>query len=1046
MKREGYRPVLMWFWNAVPTEREISRQIAGFRRQGIRDFFVHAAYGLEIPYLSDRFMELVGHAVRKAAARGMRFWIYDEYGWPSGTAGGLVLRDHPEARMSLLLYGRHDVAPGATITPAAPGQAVASYLLAGDRWERVADPVDGQAWTNPMRRPASLLVFRQVHSKGVHPSAKWSSDATWEQGSVDACSPEAIRRFIDLTHERYRGVAGPEFGKTIRGSFTDEPVLSTGWVLDFPAPYVGLPWHRTLLDAFREEYGYDLAERLPELALPVGSFRRTRCDYWRHLSRRFRESFTGQLGAWCRAHGISLTGHVNCEESFDGAMLTSGDLFEALRDFDIPGADSVSSKLYLDVDHTVLPPRAASSVGHALGRRRVLCETFTGSGWDLSLTDMKRIADRMSVLGVSMLQLMGAYYSVKGFRRLPPDASWPPSHNYQNAQWPHFGLFTSYVDRVYAANAAGRHAARVAVLYPIASAWTLYRFDHYRQLEADPHYRGDWTRLDATFAALNRALLESQVDFDWVFEQSLAEARIARGSLAVGRERYDAVILPACRTLRTPTPRVLARFAAAGGTLVFLNGVPEHGDDGRSLPRAFRTAMGLEVESVNRDVAECWQAEAPVLRTAAGNPNVTALTAVPLDRAHREPLRRALRDLLPPQCSPVQFTPESADLWIALREVRGRWQACVANTAATPWEGAVSVPPADRVELERPGTSVRETIDGDSLRLQLAPYELVFLRAVPAARGGSPGPSLQPASAGTIEIKGPWRMVPEGGNLLPLALSVRPDEPDAPLALAGAAAADPASFAATADGRFIAGREPLYDTGSGWGQMGGRHPLTSFAPGSSWWVRSEFSVDTVPADLELLVEDLGIETAALNGTALGRGRRCRAWDESNRAYPLAAVARPGANVLLLRVRVPAWRGPHALPLVVLRGTFEVPDPGRLAAPRPDHRAGDWAREGFPGFSGAMRYATTVRLGPEELEGDAVLSIARVAEVAEVRVNGRPVGEPRAWPPYEFPLGGTLVAGENEIEVRVTSTSANLLGGGSPSGIIGTVVITRRTRQ
>lgn len=1044
MKRQGYRPVLMWFWNAAPTEEEISRQIEGFRRQGIRDFFVHAAYGLEIPYLGERFLSLVAHAVREAAARGMRYWIYDELNWPSGSAGGEVLAGHPEARMTLLLYGRHEAAPGASITPAVPGQAVASYVFSAGHYERTADPVEGLPWTNTSSRPVSLLVFRQVPSKGVHPSAKWTSGSTYEQGTVDPCSPAAIRRFIDLTHERYHEVAGPQFGTTIRGAFTDEPGLSTGWVLDFPAPYVGMPWHRNLPSDFREEYGYDLLERLPELALPFGSHRRTRCDYWRHLSRRFRHDFIGQLGAWCRQHDIDLTGHVSCEESFDGTMLCSGDIFDALHDFDIPGADSVSSKLYLNEDRTVLPPKAASSVGHALGRSRVLCETFTGSGWDLSLTDMKRIADRMSVLGVSMLQLMGAYYSVKGFRKLPPDAAWPPSHNYQNALWPHFGLFTAYVDRVYAANDAGRHAARTAVLYPIASAWTLYRFDHGRQVEADPAYRRDWTILDTTFTALNRTLLESQIDYDWLFEQCLEDARIERGRLAIAGERYDAVILPACRTLRQPTPRVLTRFLAAGGRIIFLNGMPDHGEDGRPLPAFFRTAMGLDAETINRRAEEIWQAARPTLETVAGRTNVTAVLASPMDRDHRQPLRRTLRELLPASCAPMRFSPEAPDLWLSLREVRGRWQACVANTAAEPWEGRVELPVAARVELERPGTGSREAFapDGDSLRL--APYELVFLRRLPAARTeGASAPPPAPTGTGAarvIEIRGPWRMEPEDGNLLPLALAVRQDEQAAPLSPENAAGADPGSFLPTPDSRFITGREALHDTGNGWGQMGGWHPVTGFAPGSSWWVRAEFDADALPPDLQVVTEDLGIDVILLNGRRLGRGRRCRIWDEANRSYSLAGTARPGTNVLLLRVRIPDWKGPHALPLVVLRGAFEVAGRGRLIAPRPDHSTGDWADQGFPGFSGTMRYVTSVRLDQADLSSRAVLAIDRAAEVADVRVNGRRAGAPRAWPPYEFPLAGTLVEGDNSIEVRVTSTSANLFGSNAPSGIIGTIAI------
>ena len=50
-------------------------------------------------------------------------------------------------------------------------------------------------------------------------------DSPWfnDQSYVDSLNPEAIRYFLDVTHEEYKKAVGEEFGKTIPSIFTDEP-------------------------------------------------------------------------------------------------------------------------------------------------------------------------------------------------------------------------------------------------------------------------------------------------------------------------------------------------------------------------------------------------------------------------------------------------------------------------------------------------------------------------------------------------------------------------------------------------------------------------------------------------------------------------------------------------------------------------------------------------------------------------------------------------------------------------------------------------------
>ena len=74
---------------------------------------------------------------------------------------------------------------------------------------------------------------------------------------------------------------------------------------------------------------------------------------------------------------------------------------------------------------------------------------------------------------------------------------------------------------------------------------------------------------------------------------------------------------------------------------------------------------------------------------------------------------------------------------------------------------------------------------------------------------------------------------------------------------------------------------------------------------------------------------------------------------------------------------------------------------------------------YPNFSGEMIYRKTVALDSKPTGG--VLSIQHLFEAADVFVNGRKAAC-RICPPYDFPLGDALTAGENVIEVRAVNTA------------------------
>ena len=101
-----YAPVYSWVWRGEITDSGIIKGLESMKKRGIRGFYIlpspsqfsqaNSNCAGEKEYLSREFMEQVKFAVTEAEKRGMHCWMYDEGGWPSGSANGRVVQENPE--------------------------------------------------------------------------------------------------------------------------------------------------------------------------------------------------------------------------------------------------------------------------------------------------------------------------------------------------------------------------------------------------------------------------------------------------------------------------------------------------------------------------------------------------------------------------------------------------------------------------------------------------------------------------------------------------------------------------------------------------------------------------------------------------------------------------------------------------------------------------------------------------------------------------------------------------------------------------------------
>ena len=105
-----YGSLPFWSWNDRLREDELREQIRNMKSLHMNGFFMHARGGLETEYLSDEWFDCINACIDEAKKQGMEAWAYDENGWPSGFAGGILLQD-PANHAVILNYAFTDRFP-----------------------------------------------------------------------------------------------------------------------------------------------------------------------------------------------------------------------------------------------------------------------------------------------------------------------------------------------------------------------------------------------------------------------------------------------------------------------------------------------------------------------------------------------------------------------------------------------------------------------------------------------------------------------------------------------------------------------------------------------------------------------------------------------------------------------------------------------------------------------------------------------------------------------------------------------------------------------
>lgn len=577
-----YRDVPFWAWNTKMTKEDVDFCLPVFKEMGMGGAFAHSRTGLDIPYLGEEYMALISYGQKKAEELGLCLWLYDEDRWPSGFGGGFVTRSQ-EYRSRFLVWSPRAYREGEQPENRKTG-STAEAVRSRNRKLLGVYRIESQ--------DGYLTGYRRIDPDEAKQGEKekhcwWAylevcGDNPWFNGQsyVDTLNPQAVKCFLNVTYERYRQVLGRDFGTKIPGIFTDEPQFTPkhrAGSIDGRREVI-LPFTDSLPGIFKESYGFDLLDRLPELFYEKKQgYSQARYGYHEVVSRLFAQSYSEQIGAWCQENDICLTGHLMKEPLLSSQTMYVGDVTRHYAGFQIPGIDMLCDR------REFTTAKQAQSVAHQYGRKAMISELYGVTNWDYDFRGHKMQGDWQAALGVTMRAPHLAWTSMEGEAK----RDYPASIFYQSPWYKQYRLIEDYFARISVVLSRGKAMVDIGVLHPIETCWLKWGTEEKTGEEIK--------ELDSRFLQMTDWLLGNCLDFDFISEALLPG--LYRGidgeCILVGEMGYRILVVPFMETIRSTTLDVLEQWKEAGGNLLFVAGVPEYVDGVRS-DRALKLSRGCK--------------------------------------------------------------------------------------------------------------------------------------------------------------------------------------------------------------------------------------------------------------------------------------------------------------------------------------------------------------------------------------------------------------------------------------------------------------------
>ncbi len=519
--------------------------------------------------------------------RGLKYWIYDEKGYPSGYAKGLTLEGHPELVAKGFYMRRYaaykeprtihfkldedseKIVWAAKYKFSTPG--FHESVLNTDTMVPVEFDTTSATFELDKFEVGYVFCVKEAYD-GSHCTHNVSTEPFMHY--INMMDPEAVRRFIDVAYEPIvQGI--PDAYKRAGGVFTDEPSLQTRYVRNYEVwPYALAPWVDGLFERYEKEYGASLLPSLPYVFEGSAAAYPTRVRFQRLVGKLVGEAYSGQLQEWCKAHGGVFSGHYLDEENMLSHVYLYGDFIEVLKHTGYPGIDTFGVMPGLYTYGTTKFPQMAIRKNQTHGMMVELCPWIDQ---DQFMKDpLNNMAGSMGLLYLGGVRVINGYFYPDFTKWQNGRIKYRLNHrvDLQGFQW-----FNQYCNRIGTMLDGLDNNCNTFIYYGIEEVQAFARpsYTCNRKLE------GTWV-IDDTNQVMN-AVYEAGHDFYFVD----AEDVFAAGALdkpAVSGYDVKTIVVPTLQVVDEKAMEAFVKLQEKGVKILFMNCVPMHSTEEKSNLKA----------------------------------------------------------------------------------------------------------------------------------------------------------------------------------------------------------------------------------------------------------------------------------------------------------------------------------------------------------------------------------------------------------------------------------------------------------------------------
>jgi hypothetical protein len=727
-----------------------------------------------------------------------------------------------------------------------------------------------------------------------------------------------------------------------------------------------------------EQWNYDLKPHLPSLYEETGEWKKIRHNYTQTLLQLFIERWAKPWYEYCEEKGLIFTGHY-WEHEWPNMRL-GGDNMAMYAWHQMPAIDMLFNQWNDSSSHAqfgnVRAVKELASAANQTGRQRKLSETYGGSGWDLTFTDMKRNGDWEYALGVNFLNQHLTYFTMAGARKY----DYPPSFDYHEPWWNNYKYINDHYTRLSLALSSGRQINDILVLEPTTTTWL---YDSYEKQNPGIH------KIGQAFQSFVTTLEKNQVEYDLGSENILKDlGSVSGGKFNVGRASYSRVVIPPyLENLDLSTFKLIKKFISAGGSVIAF-----------SIP-------SLIDGSQNKEVKEFFVTNSDKI--------------IRPDQLTREIISKYFQN------GDIAFgLPDEGTLYHHRRTLTdGQLLFLVNSDLKSDAEGTLAIDGAEAAEMN---TLTGEIFgypyerDGEQIRLSYSiPPAGSLLLFIPKESKNFISPvklrkSLQVTSPFPVNVSR------DKENVLMIDFCDI-DLGDGPLK-------DLHTFNA-ADTVF---RHHGFKNGNPWNtsvqfktSTVDRDTFglnTGFTASYHFTIRDKFDVTAMKA----VIERPWLWSVTVNGTEVSPDPDEWWLDRSLRVFRIGEAVKQGRNTITLKA-VPMNIHAEVEPIYITGDFSLIPaEKGwTLKKPTGVFTMDSWKDQEMPFYSWGVTYSKEFSI--ENSDGEWQVALKKWAgTVAEVYVNGTKA-DPIAFPPYSSDVTSLIRPGMNKIEVKVIGSLRNLLG-------------------